>query len=104
MMTTVEVAEMLNIPLETLYAWRQRRLGPLGYRVGRHIRYRRSTVESWLEARWTSVTDRSGRRLVSGCCVRADAVQGCARCRGRSARLVTTAVSRGGCGSGAVGR
>ena len=49
MMTTAEVAEMLNIPLETLYAWRQRRLGPLGYRVGRHIRYRRSAVESWLE-------------------------------------------------------
>ena len=49
LMTTAEVAEMLNIPLETLYAWRQRRLGPLGYRVGRHIRYRRSAVESWLE-------------------------------------------------------
>ena len=49
MMTTVEVAEMLNIPLETLYAWRQRRLGPLGCRMGRHIRYRRSAVESWLE-------------------------------------------------------
>jgi excisionase family DNA binding protein len=49
-MTTAEVAEMLNIPLATLYAWRQCRLGPLGYRVGRHIRYRRSTVESWLES------------------------------------------------------
>jgi len=49
-MTTAEVAEMLNIPLATLYAWRQRRLGPPGYRVGRHIRYRRSTVESWLES------------------------------------------------------
>ena len=49
-MTTAEVAEMLNIPLETPYAWRHRRLGPVVYRVGRHIRYLRSTVESWLES------------------------------------------------------
>ncbi len=48
-MRTVEVV-VLNIPLETLYAWRQRRPGPLVYRVGRHVRCRRSTVESWLES------------------------------------------------------
>ena len=50
MMTVAEVAEMLSIPLETVYAWRSRGLGPLGYRVGRYVRYRRSAVESWLES------------------------------------------------------
>jgi excisionase family DNA binding protein len=50
LMTVAEVAEMLSIPLETVYAWRSRGLGPLGYRVGRYVRYRRSAVESWLES------------------------------------------------------
>jgi excisionase family DNA binding protein len=48
-MTTTEVSEMLGIPLDTLYAWRHRGLGPRGYRVGRYVRYRPSAVESWLE-------------------------------------------------------
>lgn len=49
LMTLAEVAEMLSIPLDTLYAWRYRGLGPPGYRVGRYVRYRRTSVESWLE-------------------------------------------------------
>lgn len=51
LMTTVELSEMLGIPIETLYGWRHRGEGPVGYRVGRHVRYRRATVEAWLEAR-----------------------------------------------------
>jgi excisionase family DNA binding protein len=39
---------MLGIPVDTLYGWRHRGLGPRGYRVGRHVRYRRSSVEAWL--------------------------------------------------------
>src|SRR5688572_16342600 len=49
LMTTTEVSEMLGIPVDTLYAWRHRGLGPRGYRVGRYVRYRPSAVESWLE-------------------------------------------------------
>jgi excisionase family DNA binding protein len=51
LMTTAEVAEMLSLPVTTLYAWRHRGEGPAGYRVGRHVRYRRAAVESWLEDR-----------------------------------------------------
>lgn len=49
LMTLAELAEMLGIPVNTLYGWRCRGEGPPGYRIGRHVRYRRSAVESWLE-------------------------------------------------------
>ena len=41
---------MLGIPVNTLYGWRCRGEGPPGYRIGRHIRYRRAAVEAWLES------------------------------------------------------
>ena len=51
LMTTLELSEMLGIPIETLYGWRHRGEGPVGYRVGRHVRYRRAEVETWLKGR-----------------------------------------------------
>ncbi len=50
LMTLAELSEMLGVPVETLYGWRHRGEGPAGYRIGRHVRYRRSTVEAWLES------------------------------------------------------
>lgn len=44
-----ELSEMLGVPIHTLYGWRHRGEGPVGYRIGRHVRYRRSAVEAWLE-------------------------------------------------------
>jgi excisionase family DNA binding protein len=49
MLSPTEVADFLHVPVATVYGWRQRRVGPKGYRVGRHVRYRRSEVEGWLE-------------------------------------------------------
>jgi excisionase family DNA binding protein len=42
---------MLSIPVDTLYGWRHRGEGLQGHRIGRHVRYRRTTVEAWLEGR-----------------------------------------------------
>jgi excisionase family DNA binding protein len=50
LMTLTELAEMLGIPVNTLYGWRCRGEGPPGYRIGRYVRYRRSAVETWLES------------------------------------------------------
>ncbi len=50
LMTLTDLSEMLGVPVGTLYAWRHRGEGPPGYRVGRHVRYRRSAVEAWLES------------------------------------------------------
>ena len=44
-----ELSEMLGVPIDTLYGWRHRGEGPVGYRIGRHVRYRQSAVEAWLE-------------------------------------------------------
>jgi excisionase family DNA binding protein len=46
-----ELAEYLGVPVATIYAWRHRRQGPAGFRVGRHVRFRWSDVERWIEDR-----------------------------------------------------
>lgn len=47
-----EVSAMLGgVPLATLTRWRTERTGPVPIHIGRHVRYRRSAVEAWLEAR-----------------------------------------------------
>jgi len=46
-----QLAEYLDVPVKTLYAWRYRREGPPGFRVGRHLRYRRADVQRWIEQR-----------------------------------------------------
>ena len=49
LLTPEEVAQYLNVPLRTVYAWRYAGSGPQGFRVGRHVRWRRSTVERWID-------------------------------------------------------
>ena len=46
-----ELADYLGLPVTTLYQWRYRREGPPGFRVGRHLRYRWSDVQLWIEDR-----------------------------------------------------
>jgi len=46
---SLDVSEMLGIAVHTFYSWRYKGDGPVGYRVGRHVRYRREAVEAWLE-------------------------------------------------------
>lgn len=50
MMKAEELAEALGVPIRTIYQWRSRGGGPVGYRVGRFIRYRAEDVDAWLEA------------------------------------------------------
>lgn len=47
--TVSEVAAHLGVPVPTLYQWRYKGTGPRGLRVGRHVRYRWSDVEKWLD-------------------------------------------------------
>jgi hypothetical protein len=41
LMTITDLSEMLGVPVDTRYGWRHRGDGPRGYRIGRHVRYRR---------------------------------------------------------------
>ena len=49
LVSLTDLSEMLDIPVHTLYRWRYKGDGPVGYRVGRHVRYRREAVDAWLE-------------------------------------------------------
>jgi excisionase family DNA binding protein len=48
LLTVDDLANHLNVPVATIYAWRYRRQGPPGFRVGRHLRFLRSDVEQWI--------------------------------------------------------
>lgn len=51
LLTVEDLAEYLGVPVATLYAWRYHRQGPPGFRVGRHLRYRRSDIHEWISLR-----------------------------------------------------
>ena len=45
-----DLASYLGVPLATVYSWRYRHEGPPGMRIGRHLRYRWSDVQIWLDS------------------------------------------------------
>ena len=49
LLTPDDVAELLGVPRATLYSWRYRGAGPPAIRVGRHLRYRWSDLDQWLD-------------------------------------------------------
>ncbi|MEE8485323.1 MAG: helix-turn-helix domain-containing protein [Acidimicrobiia bacterium] len=51
LLTVEDFAEYLGVPVATIYAWRYHHQGPPGFRVGRHLRFRWSDVEAWIEDR-----------------------------------------------------
>jgi excisionase family DNA binding protein len=48
--STEGLARYLGVPAATVKAWRYKGTGPRGLRVGKHIRYRRTDVERWLDS------------------------------------------------------
>ena len=48
LLSTRALAQYLDVPVQTIYAWRAKGQGPKGIRVGKHVRFRTSDVESWL--------------------------------------------------------
>ncbi|WP_410576619.1 helix-turn-helix transcriptional regulator [Amycolatopsis sp. lyj-108] len=49
LLTAREVAQYCGVPLKTVYGWNTAGTGPKYYRVGKHVRYRASEVDKWLE-------------------------------------------------------
>jgi excisionase family DNA binding protein len=50
LLSTDEVASLLDVAPATVRYWRHAGTGPRAYKVGRHVRYRLAEVESWLDA------------------------------------------------------
>ncbi|WP_419705325.1 helix-turn-helix domain-containing protein [Promicromonospora sp. NFX87] len=54
LLTPQEVADMLRIPVRSLYVQRSAgRPTPPGVKIGRHLRYRLADVEAWVEEQFT---------------------------------------------------
>jgi excisionase family DNA binding protein len=48
LLTPEDLAELLGVPVKTLYAWRHKSEGPPAYRIGRHLRFDAGDVNAWL--------------------------------------------------------
>jgi predicted DNA-binding transcriptional regulator AlpA len=48
-LTPVELAHLLAVPVQTLYLWRSKGIGPPGFRIGRHVRYDPKAVRCWID-------------------------------------------------------
>ncbi|MFI0789587.1 helix-turn-helix transcriptional regulator [Streptomyces lydicus] len=44
-----EISDYLGIPVRTLYQWKYRGIGPKVHKVGKHLRYRWTEVDAWLQ-------------------------------------------------------
>ena len=53
LLSPVELATLLSVPLPTIYRWRSRQQGPPSFRIGRHVRYSLEDIQEWLETRRT---------------------------------------------------
>jgi DNA-binding transcriptional MerR regulator len=47
--TVQDVADYLQVPVQTLYSWRMQGRGPRARRIGKYLRYRPEDVITWLD-------------------------------------------------------
>jgi excisionase family DNA binding protein len=51
MLTVAQVAEILQVPPDTIYYWRTVGEGPRGHRYGKHLRFHEADVQAWLASK-----------------------------------------------------
>ena len=64
LLTVEQLAALLQVPPSTIYQWRYLNQGPPGFKVGRHLRFEKSDVETWLNtlrSKERDLRDRRGR-------------------------------------------
>ncbi|MFF0741979.1 helix-turn-helix transcriptional regulator [Streptomyces sp. NPDC004111] len=47
-LTPDDIAELFEVPKETVYAWSKKRTGPPGFRIGKHLRYDPADVRDYV--------------------------------------------------------
>ncbi|MFI9805039.1 helix-turn-helix domain-containing protein [Streptomyces sp. NPDC052301] len=47
-LTPDDIAGMFEVPKETVYQWRKKRIGPPGFRIGKHLRYDPADVKAYV--------------------------------------------------------
>lgn len=48
-LSTTDVADRYGVPAETVRYWRHRGYGPVGVRLGNHVRYRAADWDAFVE-------------------------------------------------------
>ncbi|HET9733196.1 MAG TPA: helix-turn-helix domain-containing protein [Acidimicrobiales bacterium] len=48
-LSPTELAELLGVPVQTVYQWRHQGDGPPGFRIGKHLRYDPRAVRRWID-------------------------------------------------------
>lgn len=43
-----DLSERLGVPVQTIYQWRTKHVGPRAMRVGRYLRWHNKEIEAWL--------------------------------------------------------
>ena len=56
-----EAAAVMGIAPGTLRTWRTKGVGPVGFKVGRRVMYRREAVEAWLAEQEAATASNSSR-------------------------------------------
>ncbi|MEU8958592.1 helix-turn-helix domain-containing protein [Streptomyces sp. NPDC048518] len=47
-LTPDDIAEIFEVPKETVYQWRKKRTGPPGFRIGKYVRYDPADVRAYV--------------------------------------------------------
>ncbi|WP_181890469.1 helix-turn-helix domain-containing protein [Streptomyces sp. M7] len=50
-LTPDDIAEIFEVPKETVYQWRKKRIGPPGFRIGKYVRYDPADVRAYVTSR-----------------------------------------------------
>lgn len=51
-LTPEDIQHIFKLPsIETVYAWRKKRIGPPGFLVGKHLRFDPAVVRAWVNDR-----------------------------------------------------
>ena len=53
-LTPDDIAEIFEVPKETVYQWRKKHVGPPGFRIGKHLRYDPTDVRAYVTERKTA--------------------------------------------------
>ena len=53
LLSPAELADYVGVPVRTVYQWNHSGTGPAPIKIGRHVRYRATDVESWINGKAT---------------------------------------------------
>ncbi|MFF7240455.1 helix-turn-helix domain-containing protein [Streptomyces collinus] len=56
-LTPDDIAKIFEVPKETVYQWRKKRIGPLGFRIGKYVRYDPADVRAYVAQRKSAGRD-----------------------------------------------